>query len=183
MYGALVEPPACVALRLKFVTPQQPIPPLVYNLGTAPLGVGRGSMRQLLSILLVVILCATSTYAAKPSASIPAQVAQKPTLQEKVLVDIPPGSRVQVRLKNKEKLRGLLGEVSNEGFVLQYARGNQIEKRIIGFDEVESIKVIKVKEGGRAWRVAKWILMAGGIYIVVLIMLASLFHGGQEDDL
>ncbi len=123
-------------------------------------------MRQLLSILLVVILCATSTYAAKLSASIPAQVAQKPTLQEKVL-EIPPGSRVQVRLKNKEKLRGRLGEVSNEGFVLQYARGNQIEERIIGFDEVKSIKV---KEGGRAWTVAKWILMAGGIYIVVLII-------------
>ena len=135
------------------------------------MGVGRGSLRQLLSILLVVILCATSTYAAKPSASIPAQVAQKPTLQEKVL-DIPPGSRLQVRLKNNEKLRGWLGEVSNEGFVLQYARGNQIEKRIIGFDEVKSIKVksIKVKAGGRAWRVAKWILMAGGIYIVVLII-------------
>ena len=128
-------------------------------------------MRQLLSILLVVILCGTSTYGAKLSASIPAQVAQKPTLQEKVL-DIPPGSRLQVRLKNNEKLRGWLGEVSNEGFVLQYARGNQIEKRIIGFDEVKSIKVksIKVKAGGRAWRVGKWILMAGGIYLVVLLI-------------
>ena len=126
-------------------------------------------MRQLLSILLVVILCATSTYAANPpgsSASIPAQVAQKPTLQEKVL-DIPPGSRLQVRLKNNEKLRGWLGEVSNEGFVLQYARGNQIEERIIGFDEVKSIKV---KAGGRAWTVAKWVLAVGGIYIVALII-------------
>ena len=131
------------------------------------MGVGRGSLRQLLSILLVVILCATSTYAAKPSASIPAQVAQKPTLK---VLEIPPGSRVQVRLKNKEKLRGLLGEVSNKGFVLQYARGNQIEKRIIGFDEVKSIKVIKVKEGGRAWTVAKWALATGGITLLVLIL-------------
>ena len=128
------------------------------------MGVGRGSLRQLLSILLVVILCATSTYAAKPSASIPAQVAQKPTLK---VLEIPPGSRVQVRLKNKEKLRGRLGEVSNEGFVLQYARGNQIEERIIGFDEVKSIKV---KKGGRAWTVAKWALATGGITLLVLIL-------------
>ncbi len=126
-------------------------------------------MRQLISILLVVILCATSTYAAKPSASIPAQVAQKPTLQEKVL-EIPPGSRVQVRLKNKEKLRGRLGEVSNEGFVLQYARGNQIEERKISFDEVKSLKV---KEGGSNALV--WVLVGAaaglGVFFVVLLLL------------
>ena len=131
-------------------------------------------MRQLLSILLVVILCATSTYAAKPpgsSASIPAQVAQKPTLQEQVL-EIPPGSLVVVRLKNKEKLRGRLGELSNEGFILKYTKGNEIKERKVSFDELKSIK--SKRGGSKVGKAVVYILAGVGVtFLVVIAFLAS----------
>ena len=131
-------------------------------------------MRAILSIFLVVILCGNVTYAATStvaSAGLPSQVGQKPTLQEKLL-EIRPGLRVNVRLKNKERLRGQLGEVSNEGFVLKYAERNEIKERKIGFDEVKSIKA---KKGGRTGRVAMYVLagVAGaGIFFFVLIVIA-----------
>ncbi len=132
-------------------------------------------MRQLLSILLVVILCATSTYAAKPpgsSASIPAQVAQKPTLQEQVL-EIPPGSLVVVRLKNKElKLRGRLGELSNEGFILKYTKWNEIKERKVSFDELKSIK--SKRGGSKVGKAVVYILAGVGVtFLVVIAFLAS----------
>ena len=133
-------------------------------------------MRGILSIFLVVILCGNATYAATStiaSAGLPSQVAQKPTLQEKLL-DIRPGSRVNVRLKNKERLRGQLGEVSNEGFVLKYAERNEIKERKIGFDEVKSIKV---REGGRAGRVVVYVLAGVGVTFLALILLALRLGG------
>ncbi len=127
-------------------------------------------MPKILSILLVVILSANVTYAAMAtSAGMPPQATKKPTLQEKVL-EIPLGSRVQVRLKNKEKLRGRLGEVSKEGFVVQYAKGNQIEERQIGFDEVKSLKVNK---GGT--NIVKVLAAVGaGVGVVFLILYFGL---------
>ena len=131
-------------------------------------------MRKILSIVLVVILSANVTYAAKAtSAGIPSQATKKPTLQEKVL-EIPPGSRVQVRLKNKEKLRGRLGEVSNEGFVVQYARGNQIEERKTGFDEVKSLKV---KGDGSKKAVLILAAVGAGVGLFFLILFVALLQG------
>lgn len=127
-------------------------------------------MREILSIFLVVILCGNVTYAATStvaSAGLPSQVGQKPTLQEKLL-EIRPGSRVNVRLKNKERLRGQLGEVSNDGFVLKYAQGNEIKERKIGFDEVKSIKV---REGGRAGRVVVYVLAGAGLFFLVFMII------------
>lgn len=133
--------------------------------------IGRSSMRQLLSILVFVILCATSTYAAKPprsSASFPSQVSQKPTLRERLL-EIPPGSLVVVRLKNKDKLRGRLGEVSSEGFILKYAKGNEIEERKVGFDELKSIK--SKRRGSKIGTAVVYVLAGVGVTFLVLLAL------------
>ena len=133
-------------------------------------------MRGILSIFLVVILCGNVTYAATStvaSAGLPSQVGQKPSLQEKLL-EIRPGSRVSVRLKNKERLRGQLGEVSNDGFVLKYAEGNEIKERKIGFDEVKSIKA---KKGGRAGRVVVYVLAGAGVVFLSVLLFALRFGG------
>ncbi len=130
-------------------------------------------MRKILSILLVVILSANVTYAAMAtSAGIPPQATKKPTLHEKVL-EIPPGSRVQVRLKSKEKLRGRLGEVSDEGFVVQYAKGNQIEERTIGFDEVKSLKVKKGGTSTAVWVLAGVVAGIGALFLIVIVAFAA----------
>ena len=133
-------------------------------------------MRGLLYIFLVVILCGNATYAATSTvatAGLSSQVAQKPTLQEK-LIEIRPGSRVNVRLKNKERLRGQLGEVSNEGFLLKCAERNEIKERKIGFDEVKSIKV---REGSRAGRVVLYVLAGAGVVFLSVLLFALRFGG------
>lgn len=86
-------------------------------------------MRKVLSIALVSIFMGNSgLYAAggDPGPNAPTQTSQKPTLKRQV-VQIPPRSLVLVRLHDKEKLRGRLGEVSDEGFVVKVAQGNKIE--------------------------------------------------------
>ena len=110
------------------------------------------------------------------SASIPAQVAQKLTLQEQ-LIEIRPGSLVVVRLKNKEKLRGRLGELSNEGFILKYTKSNKIEERKVSFDELKSIKSkrIKSKRGGSKVGTAVVYMLAGvgATFLVLIAIFAS----------
>jgi hypothetical protein len=47
---------------------------------------------------------------------------------------------IEVRLIDKQKLRGRLGEVTSEGFSLQTAQGNKIETKTIAFSDVKSFK-------------------------------------------
>jgi len=107
------------------------------------------AMRQILSLLLVWLLCVSTSLAARTRVPSQAPASPKPTLQERVL-EITPGSLVEVRLKNKEKLRGRLGETSADGFVLKHAKGQQIEERKISFDNLKSIR--SIDEGGKGPR-------------------------------
>ena len=87
-----------------------------------------------------------------------------------------------VRLKNKEKLRGRLGELSNEGFILKYTKGNEIKERKVSFDELKSIKskrkskrgVSKVSQVGTA---VVYILAGVGVTFLVLI---AIFASGDS---
>ena len=47
----------------------------------------------------------------------------KPSLKERIL-EVPPKTMIEVRLLNKQKLRGRLGEVTDEGFSLQIAQAS-----------------------------------------------------------
>jgi len=58
------------------------------------------------------------------------------------VLKIPAGAIVIVRLRNKEKVKGRLGEVTDEAFMVQTAEGNQIEKRRVSFQEAKSIKAV-----------------------------------------
>ena len=61
------------------------------------------------------------------------------TVQEQVL-EIPSGSLVEVRLINKQKLSGRIGEAADDGFTIQLAKGDRLDNRKVFFAEVKSIK-------------------------------------------
>ncbi|PYT23592.1 MAG: hypothetical protein DMG57_31555 [Acidobacteria bacterium] len=86
------------------------------------------------------------------------------------MLAIPAGSMVEVRLTSKQKFRGRLGEVSNEGFIVKYAQGNQIGERKVAYDDVKSIKSV---EGSRTGRTAVYLLTGTGIVFVVLFVLSA----------
>lgn len=98
---------------------------------------------------------------------------QKPTIAERV-TQIPPGSPVKVRLLNKERLRGRLGDVSEQGFNVQVAKGSQIETRKLSFSEAKSIKQV----GGKTHTV---IYILAGVGIAFAVLLALAFALGRSD--
>jgi hypothetical protein len=64
------------------------------------------------------------------------EVAQSPTLRERIQ-EIQPGTMIEVRLHNKRKIRGRLGEVTDEGFSLTTAKGDKLGNQKVAFTEVK----------------------------------------------
>jgi hypothetical protein len=105
-------------------------------------GLGRPGIQKALAVTLAAVFLAPSVLSAaggKPGGPRPEPTNEKPTVRERVL-KIPAGAIVVVRLRNKEKVKGRMGEVTNEAFTVQTAKGNEIEKRTVSFADVKSIK-------------------------------------------
>ncbi len=66
---------------------------------------------------------------------------------------------MEVRLTNKEKLKGRIGAVSDDGIVLKYSKAGQPEERKIAFAEMLSIK----KAG---WGIGRKVLVGAGLAFV-----------------
>ena len=63
----------------------------------------------------------------------------KPTLQDKV-ARFPNGAVVVVKTRDKRTLTGRLGQVSSDGFELQYATGSSVQTETLAFANVKSVK-------------------------------------------
>ena len=63
----------------------------------------------------------------------------KPTIKEATLA-IPAGQKVEVRLRNKEKVVGRMGAVTNDTVEVQVAAHGMVETRKLDFSEIKSIK-------------------------------------------
>ena len=103
--------------------------------------------RNVLSVLLASILWVQSGLFAKAEA-VGAAVASQPSASKKrtpkeQVIQIPTGAQVEVRLLNKERLRGRLGDISDEGFTVLIAQENRIETRQVVFSDVKSVKEIR----------------------------------------
>jgi hypothetical protein len=103
--------------------------------------------RNVLSVLLASILWVQSALSAEAEAAQAtptsnASASQKPALKEQV-IQIPSGAQVEVRLLNKERIRGRLGDISDEGITVQIAQANRIETRQVAFSDVKSVKEVR----------------------------------------
>ena len=132
------------------------------------------TLRGAVSVAVAWVLCMDSAIAlpgapaAAPSSQAP--TVQRPTLQEQV-VEMPPGSLVEVRLKSKERVRGRLGEVSNEGFLVKQAKKDKVEDRKIAFGDVKSIK--SVGKASAAGRAVLYVLAGAGVVFLILALIVA----------
>ena len=95
------------------------------------------------------------------------------TVQEQVL-EISPGTLVEVRLDHKQKVRGRMGETAEDGFTLQYVQGDRLATRKITFAEIKSIKTVDGKLGA-----GTRVLAAFGGVILVLTIIGLIVSGGR----
>jgi hypothetical protein len=135
-------------------------------------------MRDTILLILISVLFGNSLLEARvgasaTGASLPQETTKKATVQERI-VEIQPGTLIEVRLMNKQKLRGRLGEVTNEGFSLQTAQGNKVETQKIAFTDVKSFKKAKGGETGKGFsRGVIYGLAAIGALILILVIWAA----------
>jgi len=88
-------------------------------------------MRKILAFLLAFGMLIHSVPAAFAAESVTSQITAMPL-----------GSNIEVHLKNKQKVRGAKGVVSNSGFLLVSAGASD---RQIAFDDVASVKQVNAK--------------------------------------
>ena len=63
----------------------------------------------------------------------------KPALHDRV-AQLPAGTVVVVKTRDKRTLTGRIGRVSTDGFELQYATGNSVQSETLVFANVKSVK-------------------------------------------
>ncbi len=117
-------------------------------------------------VILMIALCLV------PGASAGAKPQTVKTPQEQVL-ELAPGTLVEVKLKNKQRLRGRLGEAAVDGFHLQYAKGDRVETRTVAYEEVKSIKALQGDGSGTRF------LAAIGTVFLVLMVFSLIVTGGR----
>lgn len=111
-------------------------------------------MRQLLSLVLVLGILTKSAAAGPDTASVTTQITAMPL-----------GSNIERRLKNKQKMRGARGALSNSGFAPVDAHAGEKQ---IAFDDVASVKLFRLKS-----HTTRNILIGVGITLVVLGIIGS----------
>jgi hypothetical protein len=84
---------------------------------------------------------------------------------------LPPGSTLELKLTNEEKLKGRLGAVGQEGFELRIARKGTITTRKVEFVEVRSMRLRRGMSTG-----AK-IGLGLGIFAGVAVLVTALVLG------
>ena len=106
----------------------------------------------------------------KPGAAAVSATSQERTVQQQV-VEIPTGNLVEVRLTDKSRIRGRIGKISEEGFLLTAAKGNQVEEQKLAFSDVTSIKTIEKKDGGKK---GLYILLGAAIAVGTIFLIAAI---------
>jgi hypothetical protein len=109
-------------------------------------------MRQAVSLALALLMVGHLGPAAFGAVDVRNQVTGMPT-----------GTNIEVRLKNKQTLRGARGEVSESGFTLVDQRAGN---RQIAFDEVTSVKQLVKKS-----HTMRNVLIVVGIAVVIVAVV------------
>jgi hypothetical protein len=115
-------------------------------------------IRPLTVVVCIVMLARLAS--ASDTATIKAEIASMPL-----------GAGIELRLKNKQKLRGARGVVSDSGFTLVDARSGE---RQVSFDDVASVRRVNTKS-----HTGRNILIGVAIGVgAVAIVIVALAHAG-----
>jgi hypothetical protein len=91
-------------------------------------------LRRALAGAAVCILLPAAAF----SQNNPPKDTQEARVKQQAL-SIPPGWPVQVRMIGSGTLYGRIGQVTDQGFVLQYVNAGKVDDRTIAFSDVKSI--------------------------------------------
>ena len=105
------------------------------------------------------------------AALLPLQAFARPDFQAKLLA-ISDSTLIKVELKNKEKLQGLKGGITGEGFVLKISASGSDQDRKIAFQDVKSINKIDTK----SHKARKIGIIIGGAAAGPAIIACIAFH-------
>ena len=88
------------------------------------------------------------------------------------LIEIPTGSVIEVKLRNKQKLRGKLGELRDDAFDLQTLRDGNIATVPVSLSDV---KVVKVQGKGMStpMKIVVGTLIGAGVLMVIGLIAAA----------
>ena len=112
-------------------------------------------MRHTISLALTLLMVMHLEPVAAGGDSVASQITAMPT-----------GAKIEIRLKNKQTMRGARGPVSNSGFTLVDARKAEHQ---IAFDDVASVKQITTKS-----HTTRNILIVTGIGVAALGITAGI---------
>ena len=113
-------------------------------------------MRKTISLALTLLMVMYLVPAALGEDSVASQITAMPT-----------GARIELRLKNRQKMRGAKGPISSTGFTLVDARTGD---RQIAFDDVASVKQLTTKKS----HTTRNILIGVGIGVAALGITAAI---------
>ena len=113
-------------------------------------------MRQILSLTLVLLLVTQLGPAAFGADDVTRQISGLPT-----------GANIEVRLKNRQTLRGTKGEVSGSGFTLMKPGAGD---RQLAFDEVVSVKRLNQKS-----HTTRNVLIIAGVAVVAIAVALTIY--------
>lgn len=115
-------------------------------------------LRRVVAALLAVLL-AVPAATAKPG---------NPASIKEQILNIRSGSSVEVRLTDKSKLQGRLGEVSDSGFELQGLSGDKIGTQQVPFDRVQSVRDKSQASMGRS--LGHGFIIAGVVIVAIVVI-------------
>lgn len=131
-------------------------------------------MRDTICLLLATVFFGAATLSARshkarvvPSGEASAE--QTARLKQKLL-EVPTGTMIEVRLLNKLKIRGRLGQVDDQGFSLTTAQNGKIVTQRLVFNEMNSLKKV---EGGKGGHIALWMLAGVGALVLICAIVAA----------
>lgn len=131
-------------------------------------------MLKVTHLLLVTAFLVSMAFGAQESAAraVPPdqQSAEATARLKQRILEIPAGTMVEVKLLNRQKVRGRLGQIDDRGFSLTTAQQGKIVSQTTAFSEVNSFKKI---EGGKAGHRVLWMLAGVGVLVVICAVIAA----------
>lgn len=133
--------------------------------------------QRTLSIFLVYVLCLGSLLDARSSPDgkgYRSNNEEKQKAFKQKVTGIASGAIIEVKLHNKETYRGRLGQLTDQGFTVQYAAGNTIKDKSVSFADLKSVKPVKTEVSNAV----TWIVMGAlaGVGVVVIVLLAAIMR-------
>lgn len=134
-------------------------------------------MRKVICLLLTIAFVSATVMDARNNAAsaVPSDQAstERTASMKKKILELPSGTMIQVRLQNKQKVRGRLGQVDDRGFALTTAQQGKIETQTIAFSETKSFKEVTSTKSKAGHTVLYVLAGIGVVVLVVAIVFAS----------